>query len=239
MRQVIVEEFDVHYTLQHISNILAKIKYTLQLPRSKDPRQDKQAVKKWKEEELKELQKQAATEGRVFFYADESSFLLNPVWHRTYAPIGCPPQVEIWDKSFNTIAVCGAIGHNGEFVYTTSRKAYNGDKIVDFLKELLKAVADPITLVWDGASIHFCKVVKAFLDTLPKGRLKLVQQPTYSPELNASEQVWNYAKNVDLKNRVFKSIPALERALIGAMEKFKNRTNLIQQFFKSPSVAFY
>lgn len=236
---MIKENFKIDYTLQHVSNLLAKIEYTLQRPRMKDPRQDLEKVQKWKEEELKELQKEATTEGRLFFYADESSFLLNPLWYRTYAPKGHPPIVPIWDKSFNYISVCAAIGQHGEFVYTMNDKVYNGDKIVEFLKELLAKYPQPITLVWDGASVHFCKAVQSYLKTLPEGRLKLVKQPSYSPELNASEQLWNYAKNVDLKNRVFKSVEALKKEVKFTFDKFNHRAKLITQFFKHPSVAFY
>lgn len=211
----------------------------MQCPRPKDPRQDEGQVRKWKEEELKELQKEATAEGRLFFYADESSFLLNPLWYRTYAPKGHPPTVDIWDKSFDHVSACAAVGHQGEFVYTLNDKAYTGAKIVEFLKELSARYSQPITLVWDGASIHFCKAVQAFLSTLPKGRLKLVRQPSYSPELNASEQLWNYAKNVDLKNRVFKSVAALKKEVENTLNKFYDRTEIIQQFFKHPQVAFY
>lgn len=225
--------------MQHISNILARIEYTLQRPRPKDPRQDEAAVQKWKEEDLKKLQKEAATEGRAFFYADESSFLLNPRWYKTYAPKGHPPTVDIWDKSFNYISACAAIGSQGEFVYTLNDQSYTGAKIVEFLKELLTQCSQPITLVWDGASVHFCKAVQTFLGTLPKGRLKLVRQPSYSPELNASEQLWNYAKNVDLKNQVFKSVAALKKEVKNTLNKFHNRADTIRQFFKHPQVAFY
>lgn len=225
--------------MQHISNILAKLDYTLQRPRPKDPRQDIEAVRYWKEEELQELKEEAVEQGRAFFYADESSFLLNPLWYKTYAPKGQPPTVDIWDKSFNYISACAAIGKEGEFAFTINEQSYTGEKIVEFLKELLGICPRPITLVWDGASVHFCKVVKAFLATLPEGRLKLVRQPSYSPELNASEQLWNYTKNVDLKNQVFKSVTALKTAVENTLEKFYNRSEIIQQFFKHPDVAFY
>lgn len=227
------------YTLQHISNILAGLGYTLQIPRAKDPRQDGRAVRKWKEEKLRGLRSEAEKQGRAFFYADESSFFLNPVWRKTYAPKGQPPTVPVWDKSFQHIHACAAVGSQGEFVYTLSGQAYDGEKTVRFLKELLKSCPLPITLVWDGASIHFCKAVKEFLGKLAPGRLKLVKQPSYSPELNASEQLWNYVKNVDLKNTVFKSISSMKKAVQQAFDKFDTRTTIIKSFFKHPDVAFY
>lgn len=80
-----------------------------------------------------------------------------------------------------------------------------------FLKKLLSQVSQSITLIWDGASIHRCKAVREFLEQLPQERLQLVIQPAYSPEVNPDEQVWNYIKNVDLRNRVFKSMPEMKQ----------------------------
>jgi len=82
-------------------------------------------------------------------------------------------------------------------------------------------------------------VVRAFLEELPKGRLRLVRQPTYSPELNAAEQVWHYLKNVLLSNYAFENIKALRKELRKALEKMKEKAPLIRQFFHHPNVAFY
>jgi transposase len=211
----------------------------LRKPRPKDPRQDKQAVRQWIEERLPKLRQEAATQGKIIFYADESSFLLNPLFHRTYAPKGKAPMVHTYDKSFKCLSVCSAISEQGDFVYTMSEDPYTGEKIVEFLKELLDQLPRSIILIWDGASIHHCKVVKNFLATLPEGRLKLVRQPSYSPELNADEQVWNFIKNVDLKNRVFKKLDDLEKTLVDVLADFSKRSGLIKQFFKNPHVQFY
>lgn len=211
----------------------------MQKPITKDPRQDDEEVKEWKEQRLPELKKEAKEEGKVICYADESSFFLNPNFYHTYAPKGNPPTVNTWDKSFKHIAVCAAISHHGDFTCTMSDEPYVGEKIVEFLKELLKQIPQPIILIWDGASIHHCQAVKDYLDTLDEGRLKLVRQPSYSPELNASEQVWNYAKNVDLKNQVFKTVSSLKKAVQKTLDKFSERAKLILQFFQEPNVAFY
>lgn len=111
--------------------------------------------------------------------------------------------------------------------------------MVSFLKLLLEKTPKKITLVWDGASVHDCKVVREFLATLPEGRLKLVKQPAYSPELNASEQVWHYLKNILLRNKAFKNIKALVEALTNALKKMKMKSEVIKKFFKHPEVAFY
>ncbi|EAY23864.1 transposase B of [Microscilla marina ATCC 23134] len=75
--------------------------------------------------------------------------------------------------------------------------------------------------------------------TLPEGRLLLVKQPSYSPELNASEQVWNYLKNVIMKNQVFPTVKKLGRKLKQILREFKNKKSIIKKFFENPDVAFY
>lgn len=55
--EVVFERYGVRHHPAHISRILAKIGFTRQKPRSKDYRQDEQAVKTWREETLPALKK--------------------------------------------------------------------------------------------------------------------------------------------------------------------------------------
>lgn len=196
-------------------------------------------MREWKEETLPELKEEARREGRTLFYADESSFLLNPKDLRTYWLKNEDLEIDSWDKQFQTYGVCGATSTGGHFVHTRQEESFKGKHMVAFLKLLTDQTPGKVTLIWDGASIHGCKIVREFLESLPQGRLKLVRQPAYSPELNASEQVWNYLKNVLLRSRVFKNIDALAKAVGEALEKMELKTNVIKKFFHHPEVAFY
>lgn len=205
----------------------------------RDPRQDAEAVREWKEETLPELKEEAERDSRVLFYADESSFMLNPNDLGTYWLKNEDLKIDFWDKQFQTYGVCGAISEQGRLVHTHQQESFKGKHMVAFLKLLLDEMPGKVTLVWDGASIHGCKRVREFLESLPEGRLKLVRQPAYSPELNASEQVWNYLKNVLLRSRVFKNIDALAKAVGEALETMELKTDIIKKFFHHPEVAFY
>lgn len=240
VKLLIEEKFGVHFqSLTSISRLLDKLGFTWKQASFKDPRQDEEEVIQWHTEQLPELQKEAKKEGRTIFYADESSFLLNPTYIRSYWLKNEDFTLESWDKQFNTYGVCGAISPEGKFVYTHQNENFKGEDMVEFLKKLLDKVEEKITLIWDGASIHDCKVVRAFLATLPEGRLKLVRQPAYSPELNASEQVWNYLKNVLLRNKVFKSTEELADELKMALKKMQTKNQTIKCFFKHPQLGFY
>ncbi len=241
---MIKEQFEISYSEGHVGYLLKAMNYSKQKPQGKDPRQDPAQVEAWKQKRVKKLRKQAKKQGRVLFYVDEASFFLTPTLWRTYAKKGQHPIIHTYDKSFKHIFACSGISPQGDFFYTINKQAYRGENIIEFIEQLLQQIPQTITIIWDGsprdgASIHNCNMLKQYLETLPQGRLHLERLPSYSPALNADEQVWNYIKNVDLKNKVFKTLAQLKKALIENLEKFYDRTQLIQSFFYHQDVAFY
>jgi len=124
-------------------------------------------------------------------------------------------------------------------VYEVQEKAYDGSAIVSFLKHILAKVAEKVLIIWDNASIHDCEVTRQFLRSAPEARrLHLVKQPTYSPQLNADEQVWSQLKCVGLKNSCYQNVKELEPKVREEMEKMKANRQLIQQFFHHPDLGF-
>jgi transposase len=57
VQALIKKEFGVHYARAYISEILAKLDFTLQLPRLRDIRQDEERRQEYREETLPELKK--------------------------------------------------------------------------------------------------------------------------------------------------------------------------------------
>jgi len=57
VQALIKKEFGVHYARAYISEILAKLDFTLQVPRLRDKRQDEEKRREYKEETLPELKK--------------------------------------------------------------------------------------------------------------------------------------------------------------------------------------
>ena len=64
---------------------------------------------------------------------------------------------------------------------------------VDYLKSLVRSVEKPFIIITDGHSAHRAKYTKEYVEQEPK-LLGLHLLPSYSPELNPDEQVWNYLK---------------------------------------------
>jgi putative transposase len=68
------------------------------------------------------------------------------------------------------------------------QRSITGEKVIAFLKHLLRHVRGPIVLVWDKHPIHRRKKVQQFLDQYP--RIHDYEFPTSAPELNPVEFVW-------------------------------------------------
>ena len=135
--------------------------------------------------------------------------------------------------------MASAISPDGDLIYMIRNKPFNSEAITEFLELLLKYL-QKVLIIWDNASIHNSKVTRTWLAQASHNeRLFLVQQPKYSPELNADEQVWSYLKTVELKNTCNQNVKELKPKIIQAMEKMKSTPKLIQSFFHHPELGFY
>ena len=176
----------------------------------------------------------------MILYADESSFKLLPNLIKSYFPKGSKPIMEykLIRKSLNVIS---AISSCGQLVYKIRNSGFLGIHMADFLRQVLKSFhCRNIILIWDGATTHRSKEVKALLRTLQPGRLDLYQIPAHSPELNPDEQVWKYLKaDSSLRNLACKSFKELREHLVREIENLKNDPLRIKKMFRHPDCAFY
>jgi len=91
---------------------------------------------------------------------------------------------------------------DGGLDYMTAEKM-NTESMSRFLDQVSKAhQKDFIVMVLDGAGSHKAKELK-----IP-GNVALVFLPSYSPELNPTELIWNVLRRDYFANRVFESLSA-------------------------------
>ena len=74
----------------------------------------------------------------------------------------------------------------------------NGDRVLDFLRQLVRQIRTPIVLLWDRLAAHRQAQVQTFIRETPG--LHAAFFPPYAPELNPAEQIWNYLKNNPMAN---------------------------------------
>lgn len=101
----------------------------------------------------------------------------------------------------------------------------NSDCMQIFIDEVaLRHPSDRIVMILDGAGWHTSGLL-----TIPEN-MRLIPLPSYSPELNPTEHLWDELREKSFHNRVFNSIDALESHLeesLRDLELDKNRVRSI------------
>jgi transposase len=177
-----------------------------------------------------QAQKKAVDEQRTLVFIDEAGFYLLPAAVRTYAPPGETPVLRypFWQH----LSMISAITPEGKLYAMTRTAAFDGAAVVRFLKHMLRHVPGKLLVVWDRLPAHRSCLVKEFLRQGAAARLYLAQLPSYAPELNPDEGVWNYLKRVELGNLCCHDLHELHSELRKAVARLRHKTGVIQGFIR-------
>lgn len=118
-------------------------------------------------------------------------------------------------------------------------ETFKGPNIVRFLKHLLCHIPGKLLIVWDGLPAHRSQPIKEFLRQGAARRIHLEQLPGYAPELNPDEAVWNYLKNVELKNLCCHNLQQLRRELRKAIARLRCKIGIILSFFRQARLGHF
>ena len=181
------------------------------------------------------FKKGARRAGRLIVFVDESGFYLLPARVKTWARRGeTPLLVAPWTKDH--LSAIGALTQDGRWLCMTRQDAsFDGAGVVAFLRHLLRQIKGKLLVVWDGASIHQGRAVRAYVqERAVAKRLKLVRLPAYAPELNPVEGVWRYLKRVELANVVCKSLAHLYREFTLAVKRLRRQARILAACWREP-----
>jgi putative transposase len=154
---------------------------------------------------------------------DESGFSLLSPLKRSWAPKGQTSRIRTSLSHHARLSLIGALlispGRRQVRLRIRSHlKAVNGGHIPAFLKQLLAAVAGPIVLVWDNAPIHRRRIVQEYIAQHP--RLHAYHFPSYAPELNPVEFVWNQVGD-HLAGRAPRNVAMLKEYAHAAVQRVR------------------
>lgn len=229
--KVLQREFGVSYHKDHVSRILRDLDWTPQLPITRAIQRDEAAIERWRVEEWPGLLRRARRERRKLVFTDESGFYLLPAVVRTYGPRGKTPVIYHW-ATRDHLSVMGAVT-TGQRIYTmVRRKAFNGLHCIEFFKHLLRQLARPLLVIWDGSPIHRRAEVKEFIQTIGNRQLVVEPLPAYAPDLNPVEWLWKHLKHVELRNRSCLDLEELHMELHLAVGRVRQKPEMIKTFFE-------
>ena len=145
----------------------------------------------------------AARRAKIFF-ADEAHFRADVHLRAKWTPRGEPALTDstsprLGEKVSYYSAICL---ETGETEAMAVPKNCNADTSVAFLKQMRAKHTEPLIVIWDNSSVHRGPEMRQYLTT-PNLRLQLVALPAYSPDFNADEAIWDWAREEATANVCF------------------------------------
>lgn len=230
VQHIIKEKLGKKISISNLWNTLRKWNLSPQMPEKEYAEKDKKKVNQWLREEWPKIQELRRRQQAMLYFLDESGVSLVPVVGKTWAPVGETPKIKVTGKR-GGLCISSAISPAGKMLFRIEKKKINAQAHIDFLsKIILQHPNRKIIVIEDNARPHIAKLVKEFVMSNKK-RIAIFNLPPYSPELNPDEEVWNYLKNVKLKDHQARNKDELKSLSASKMRSIKNDTSIILSFF--------
>lgn len=164
-----------------------------------------------------------------------------PTVRRSFAPCGRTPILRSWDRH-DRISAISAVTVSPKrkrlglyFRLLPDGTNAHGEDTVDFLRQLRRHIPGPMTILWDKGNIHDrSKVVRAYLAEHPE--IVTERFPSYAPETNPDEMVWQHAKHGRLANFTPGNTTELRSAMIGEFARLRRSPTLLSSFIRHAGV---
>jgi hypothetical protein len=173
---------------------------------------------------------------------DETGLFLQPVVRRTWSPVGQTPVLVADGGHRKKVSVIGGVSvspdtHRLGFYFATEPDGfYTAEKVVDYLRELLKHLRGQVIVVWDRGGNHKGPAIQQFL--AKQRRLHLEPLPAWAPDHNPAEPVWSWLKWGVLSNFTPEGLEDLNAALIEHLVELKHDSKLLKALWHRCKLPF-
>lgn len=232
---LIKEVYGITMPLSTLGYYLERWGFSVQRPTKKAYKQDDEQVKTWLDSTFATIKARAKAENAEIFWGDETGVQNTADYLRGYAPIGQTPVVEVEAQKFKA-NLLSAISNSGKVRFMIYEK-FSPDKLIDFMRRLVKDTDRKVFLILDNLRIHHAKRVTAWLER-HKSEIEVFFLPPYAPEYNPDEYLNGDLKR-DIGNREMpRSQSDIETYIRSYMHKLKRLPNKVRGFFGAPKVAY-
>jgi transposase len=233
---LIKRQFGTQLSLTSVGRLLQQLGFSCQKPLYRAYQRDAELVKQWKEQVFPQIQKRAKKEGATIYFQDESGVRSDFHSGTTWALKGQTPIVESTGARFG-INMMAAITPRGQMQFMIVKGTVRAGQICEFLNRLMHGHENKVFLIWDGHPTHKSKKVKECIASYD-GRLEIFLLPSYSPDLNPIEQLWNHTKTNGVGRKVIKGPDQLKSIIINKLRSLQKLPKKIASFFRHPDCAY-
>ena len=194
MRQFLLERCSVSLCRSSCLNYLHRLGVAFKRPKKRLVKAD-EAQREAFVAEYAALWDEARRTGTKMFFADEAHFRADAELRGKWLLKGEPALVDSssprhGEKASYYSAVCL---ETGEVEWMELEGNSNAGTSAAFLNRLRQRHSGPLNVIWDNAPAHRGEAMRSYLET-PGLNLWLVNLPGYSPDFNADEAVWGWAR---------------------------------------------
>jgi len=167
---------------------------------------------------------------------------LNPTVRRSWARIGRTPVIGGDGGHRRKVSVIGAVtvspvARRLGFYFATAVDGYfSAERVVEFLRDLLRHLPGKVVVIWDGGGNHKGPAIRAFLRR--NKRIRLERLPAYAPDLNPVEAVWSWLKWGRLANFVPDTLTDLDDWAIEYLVELKHNPELLRALWERSDLPF-
>jgi transposase len=150
------------------------------------------------------LRVESQVNGAKIFFVDEAHFRADADLRTKWVLRGEPALVDSTSPRLGEKATyySGVCLETGEVEFMTVSETCTAATSVDFLQQLRGNHSEPLVVIWDNSPAHRGPEMREYLTT-PDLKLRLVALPSYSPDFNADEMIWGWARKEVTANVCF------------------------------------
>ena len=236
VRQFLTERFGISLSRSTCLNYLHRLGFAFKRPKKRLLKADAEKRESFLAE-YAALREEARRTGAKIFFADEAHFRADAELRGKWVLRGEPALVDstsprYGEKASYYSAVCL---ETGEVDWMELEGNSNSGTSAAFLEQLRERHSGRLNVIWDNAPAHRGEAVRDYLRT-PRLNLQLMNLPGYSPDFNADEAIWGWAREeatgnlcLGTKALVQEKVTNFLEGLAGRKEEVKRRCRTILQ----------
>jgi transposase len=235
VHQVVQEKLKVIVSKDTIWRRLREAGLTYQKPERQYFETDDKARQEWLECTLPKVRETVRKYRAILYFQDEANVSLTAFLGKTWAPRGKTPKGQVTGKR-GGVAALSAISKQGHLLFALHQKRIASDEIIHFLAQMLRHHRKRhLVVLMDNAPPHTSKKTLEFIDS--QSRLHVFNFPSYSPDWNPDEKVWNHLKHHELKSHKAKTKDELAELTHTKLNGMANNPHLVRGLFYRCCVA--